>query len=498
MKFPRRLPADFHIPPTPSNFTILDFKFPDFTISLPMKILLTLLAKDFALLRRNRAALVLSFIVPMVVISIVGMVFGLNRHDSGPSGIPLAVVNQSTNPAAQTLVDALRAEKSFRVITTTTSNLASAPATRPLTEADLRPMIRNRDFSYALVIPADVISPDRLGLRLEFLSDPRNDVETQIVNGVLQKTIFSNVPQLLGQALQARAKKFLGADAADAFNRALARDIATTFGGDPDKILAKIRAGDFGLSRLTQRPVAPSLDSQPSTLNSSASSASSSPDLFSRILTFEREQVVGRDVKSPAATQIVGGYAVMFLLFALSNTATAFFDEKNSGLFQRVLSSPVSRAQLLWSRFLYGVLFGLIQLFALFFAGHLLYGVDVFGHLGPLLLMCASVAAACTGFGMLLAAVAPSPQAAQSLATLLVITMSACGGAWFPLSLMPEFMQHLAKFTIVYWAIEGFGAVLWAGDSLVRVAPILAVLLGLTAAAMSVAVWRFNRSKLFD
>jgi len=59
----------------------------------------------------------------------------------------------------------------------------------------------------------------------------------------------------------------------------------------------------------------------------------------------------------------------------------------------------------LWSRFIYGVLFGLGQLLALFFAGHLLYGVDVFGHLGNLVLVCCSVAAACTAFGMLLSAV---------------------------------------------------------------------------------------------
>lgn len=456
-----------------------------------MRTLLTLLAKDFALLRRNRAAFVLSFVVPMLVIYIVGLVFGLNRHDSGPSGIPLAVVNASADPAAQKLVDALRAEKTFRVIDTFTNPDGS---TRPLAEADLRPLIHDRKFSYAVVLPADLVSSARLGLRLKLLSDPRNDIEAQIVNGMLQRTIFSHVPQLLGGALQTRARAFLGDASADAFNGQLAHAIAEHFGADEATLLARIRSGDLGLDRLFTAP-APALNSQPSTLNSSNSSA---PDLLSRLLAIENEQVVGRDVKSPVATQIVGGYAVMFLLFALSNTAVAFFDEKNAGLFQRLLSSPVSRAQLLWSRFLYGVLFGLMQLFALFLAGHFLYGVDVFGHLGSLLVMCAAVAAACTGFGMLVAAVTPSPQAAQSLATLLVIAMSACGGAWFPISFMPAFMQQVAHFTIVYWAIEGFGAVLWAGDTFARLAPILGVLLGTTAVVMAVAVWRFNRSKLFD
>lgn len=447
-----------------------------------MHILLTLLSKDFANLRRNRAAFLLSFVVPMIIIYIVGQVFGLGRSDSGPSGIPLAVVNQSDNPAALKLVAALQAEKSFRVITEFTN---PDKTRRPLTEADLRPMIHDRHFSYALVIPADLITETRFGVHLKVLSDPRNDIESQTVNGMLQKAIFSNVPQLLGQMLQTRARGYLGAERIDRFNQVIADGAARAFGGDAQEILQHIQAGDF------------------SALNLGASSTPTGgttamdDGMLSRLVKIDSEQVVGKDVKSPTATRIVGGYAVMFLLFALSNASAAFFDEKNTGVFQRVLSAPVSRAQLLWSRFIYGVLFGLGQLMALFLAGHFLYGVDVFGHLGNLLLVCASVAAACTAFGMVLSAVTRSAEAARSLATLLVITMSACGGAWFPITFMPHFMQQIAHFTIVYWAIEGFGAVLWAGNSLLQLLPIVGVLLGISAAAMALAVWRFNRGHIF-
>ena len=449
-----------------------------------MRILLTLLGKDFANLRRNRGALILTFVVPMVIIYVVGLVFGLGRSDSGPSGIPFAIVNQSDDPAAAKLVAALEAERSFRVVTTTTSPDGTS---RILAEDDLRPMIRDRKFSYALVIPRDLLSESRFGLHLKILSDPRNDIENQTVNGILQKTIFSSVPQLLGQSLQARAKKFLGGPKLTQFNHAVAGAVAQAFGGDPGMVERDLQQGDFGLAALGGDHTPPGAKGEPA-----------GADIFSKLVKIDGEQVVGKDVKSPTATRIVGGYAVMFLLFALSNASAAFFDEKNSGVFQRVLSTPVTRAQLLWSRFLYGVLFGLGQLLALFFAGHLLYGVDVFGHLGNLILICASVAAACTGFGMLLSAVTRSPDAARSLATLLVITMSACGGAWFPISFMPDFMQHIAHFTIVYWAIEGFGAVLWAGNSLIQLLPILGVLLGTTVVVMAIAIWRFNRSPIFE
>ena len=69
-----------------------------------MHTILTLLRKDFAILRRNRSALVLTLAVPMIIIYIVGLVFGLGRKESGPSGILLGVANQSDHPAARQLV----------------------------------------------------------------------------------------------------------------------------------------------------------------------------------------------------------------------------------------------------------------------------------------------------------------------------------------------------------------------------------------------------------
>jgi ABC-2 type transport system permease protein len=446
-----------------------------------MRIILTLLRKDFANFIRDKAAVSLTFLVPIALIYIFGQVFGLNRKDTGPTGIRLAVVNQSDNPAARKLVDALKAEKSFRVVT----NYVNADnSERPLTEDDLRPMIRNREFRFALVIPRDVIAASGIGLHLKILSDPRNEIETQTVNGLLQKAIFSNVPQLLGQSLQLRAREYLGEARLDQFNGAMAAAVTRAFGGDLEENKRAMAAGDFGLG-------ATGGGAQPG-------QASAPADFFARILKIDNEQVVGKDVKSPEATRVVGGWAMMFLLFAVSHSAAAFFDEKKAGLFQRLLSAPVRRAHILWSRFLYGVLLGLVQLTALFFAGRLMYGIDVLGNFGNLIVVCTAAAAACTAFGMLLVAFSPTAAAANGLATFLVLTMSATGGAWFPVSFMPEFMQTIAKFTLVYWAMEGFSQVLWAGQSFVQILPTVGVLVGIAAGVMTVAVWRFNRGPLFD
>ncbi len=457
-----------------------------------MSPILTLVRKDFLNFFRNKAAVSLTFAVPFAMIYLFGQIFGVNRKDSGPSGFPLAVVNASSEPTAAALVAALRTEKSFRLITEFT---LPDKTKRPLAEADLRPLMQapGAPFRFALVIPPDAVGGGALGLKLKLLSNPRNEIETQTVNGLLQKTIFSNVPQLLGQSLQAAAKKALGDERLARFNTGVATAVGTAFDLDPAAVQKEIEAGHFGLSRLT----APSASSTPaSTGNDKNSSAAS--DFFSKIVKLETEQVVGAQVKNPQATGLVGGWAIQFLLFALSASAASLFRERDAGLFQRLLAAPLTRAHILWSKFLYGVILGLVQLVVLFVASSWLYGIDVLPHLGLLAIVCVFAAAACTSFGMLIAAIAPSPEAASGLATFLIMLMSALGGAWFPISLMPEFIQQFSKLTLVYWSMEGFSAVLWAGHGLGQLLPLLGILGGITALVMSVAVWRFNRGRIFD
>ncbi len=457
---------------------------------------LVLLRKDFTNFFRNKAAVSLTFVIPFAMIWLFGIIFGVNKSDPGPRGIPLAVVNASPNPAAQKLVDALRTEKSFRVITEFT---AADKTRRPLTEADLRPLMEETDpdFRFALVIPADVVSAEKFGLHFKILSNPRNDIETQTVNGILQKTIFTNVPQLLGQSLQASARAAIGAPEMKAFNDRIASAVADSFGGDKAKIQRDIEAGDFGLRRLDTETTTPDPSVTPA-IENPESKTDNSASALSSIIRIDAEQVVGATVKSPGATRIVGGWAIQFLLFALSASATSLFRERDAGLFQRLLAAPVTRAHILWSKFLYGVTLGLVQLTVLFMAGSILFGIEVLPHLPLLLLVCTFAAAACTSFGMLLAAISPNAEAASGLATFLIMLMSALGGAWFPITLMPVFIQGFSKLTLVYWSMEGFSSVLWAGHSFVQLLPVLGILGGITAIVMTLAIWRFNQGRLFD
>ena len=451
---------------------------------------LILLRKSILVFSRSRVAISLTFLVPIAIIYVFGHVFGLyKKSDDGPTGIPLAVVNASTDPAAGKLVDALKGEKTFRVIDSVRKGDGS---TRPLTESDARRGMNDDDYRFALILPPDLLPKDSFGIRLKFLTNPRNEIESQTVNGMVQKTIFSHVPELLGESMRGAMSRYIGAPALGGFNGELAGVYSKYFNLDRDQILKRLNRADYGLGALSA-----SGGTAPENQDRAKKSAGS-VDVFSRIVKIDTEQVAGKELSNPMAARTVGGYAVMFLLFAVSNSAATLFEEKNTGIFVRLLSSPVRPAHIIWARFLFGMILGIVQIVALFLAGHFLFHLDIFSHAAALLAVGVAAAAACSAFGLLIASVSPNSAAASGVATFVVITMSAIGGAWFPVSLMPDYIQRISKLTIVYWSVEGFSDVLWAGHSLVQVLPKIGVLAGITAAVMAVSVACFRRGKLFD
>lgn len=446
-----------------------------------MRPVLVLLRKSLLTFWRSRSGAVITFLVPIGLIYLFGHIFNLHgRSGGGPSGIPVAVVNQSPEPMAAALVEALKADGSLRILTSTT---AADGSEHPLTEAGVRRALHDNDYRFALLLPPDFLPASGFGLKLKFLSNPRNEIEAQTVNGLLQKIILMSMPQLLGQSLQRAGANLIGGEQLAQFNHSIAQAISTHFGGDAAEIERRIAAGDFFSGT-------PSAAGGPTPGNTAG--------FLSRLVAFETEQVSGQETKNPMAARLVGGYAIMFLLFAVSSSAASFFEERNTGVFQRLLSSPVRPAHIVWARFLFGVVLGLLQILVLFLAGHLFYGLDLAAHAGALAAVALASAAACSAFGMLITALSSSPAAASGLSTLVVLSMSAIGGAWFPVSFMPDYIQTLSRFTLVYWSVEGFTDVLWAGRSLVEVLPKISVLFAIALGVMGVTVWRFGRRNFFE
>src|SRR5437899_7514333 len=149
-----------------------------------MRTVLVLVGNEFRRFAADKAAISLTFIVPLVLIYIFGNVFGVNSEDRGPKGIPLAVVNQTDAPAPAAIISALQKEPAFKVIT---SHKDANGVEHVLTEGEVREMIGAGDIRFALIFPADATSDSGGALKMKFLRKAPNESEKEKVNGVMEK-----------------------------------------------------------------------------------------------------------------------------------------------------------------------------------------------------------------------------------------------------------------------------------------------------------------------
>jgi ABC-2 type transport system permease protein len=234
--------------------------------------------------------------------------------------------------------------------------------------------------------------------------------------------------------------------------------------------------------------------------NSGGSKNSSEVDennLASNLVKFESHQLVGVEIVNPQVTRIAGGWAVMFLLFSLTGAATSLFDEKQEGTMKRLLCMPVTRSQILWSKYIYTLILGIVQMLVIFFFSWIFFKVDIFSNFGNLLIVIIAATSAAVAFGMLITSFAKSLNQASSYSTLMILVMSAIGGSWFPTSMLPDWMQILSKGTLTYWSVEAFLQVLWRQSSFIGILPNVLILLVLALAVNTYSLIRFNKGNIF-
>jgi len=433
-----------------------------------LKTVLKLFKKDYTLFVKDKVALSLTFLIPIVLIFIFGKVF--SNAGSGVEHLKLGFINNSTAPVAKKLEKILDTTKTFLLVKNYKDENGNAI---PYDTNVMKIHIKSGKFSSALIIPADAYTDTSKSLKLKFFYDPKNEFEMQLIDGMLQQIIMNQIPEIFNKSIMRSAEKNLGKEKGGSFNSEIARTVSKYYNIDTSQILN------------------PGLNQTPD------SSGAGAGQMFKDMIDIEKQQLVGKNITNPMATRSVGGWAMMFLLFTITASATSLLDEKKSGVMIRILSAPVTRAHILWSKYLFNMSLGIIQLSVMFLFGFILFKIDIFSNLFNLILIVLAASTVCTAFGMLLASIVKTNKQADGWGTFLILMMSAVGGAWFPVSLMPESIQFFSKLTIVYWSVEGFLAVLWRGAGFFEIWHYLAILFGISFVINLISLYKFKRGNVF-
>lgn len=122
---------------------------------------------------------------------------------------------------------------------------------------------------------------------------------------------------------------------------------------------------------------------------------------------------------------------------------------------QPLLTSPTSKGQVMIGYLFSYFMMGAIQLFVLMVVMNLIYG-SMWGNLIYFVPFAALVILTIVGFGLMMASIVKTRQQASALSAVLIVSTCMLGGVYWPLEIVPEFMQQIAKAVPQSWMITGF------------------------------------------
>lgn len=194
---------------------------------------------------------------------------------------------------------------------------------------------------------------------------------------------------------------------------------------------------------------------------------------------------IGVEASSP-------GFAVMFVMMGVCFAGVAMVQERHNKTLARLLTTPTEKFFIISGKMLGFFLVGFMQFMILILFGQLVLKVN-WGNL-PLgvLLLVVSYVLSVTGLGTLLSVVVRTSAQAGAFAVLISMVTSMLGGAWWPIEIVPKFMQTIARFTPQYWAINGFNKIITRGFGITEILPNFYVLLVISAISLLLAI-RFFR-----
>ena len=399
---------------------------------------LAILRAAFLLLLRDRGALLMALVVPVVFFMIFAEIFATAAGDQ----LQLRIA----------IVDEVKSDESTRLLAALTAEPAIRPVPGELTRESARDLVRRGTADVGLIIRADgedlTTAAGLAAPPLLLLVDPSRSVTATVLTGQLQRAYFTALPDL-------------------AVGR-VAEVIGTAFTTFTPEQQAEIDAGlkDLRNRAGTEQPAGWTFDE-----------------------LVERDNVAGQNAALNNVAYYAGAVAFMFLLFAAAQSALGILDDQEAGILDRIAAGPGGIDVVINGRFLFIVLQGLVQTCLIFGVAWLAYGVDLPGNLGPWAMISLSSAVLAAGLGLLLVTACQTRAQAQVLPTVVILLMSAIGGSMVPRFFMPHWLQQLGWATPNTWALEAYSGVFWRSEPALQLVPICFSLFGIGIAALGLSHW---------
>ena len=421
-----------------------------------------LVRKDLLLFFSDRRALLVSLLLPVMMGTFFGYLFG-GSGKSETSRIEVALVQEDSGDASTRIAAGLKADASLQI-----TGMAIEEARREVGKGKQK---------VAIVIPKGFGEAAGAALfgsgdkpKIVLLYDPSQEAVLAMVKGMLTQ-----------QVMQVVSAEMFGGPSGQAFTDKSIAQLEAQHSHDPETVALK----DFLGSMKKYQQLTPGAKGE-----GGAQAGLSVPFLTSQ----EQVSSGSKEHGYNGYAHSFAGMGVQFILFLGIDIGIGVLLARRSGIFNRLLAAPVSLQTVLLSRAASAALIGLFLLLAMFVFAIVALGVTISNPLGF-----AGVAVAfallTASFGLFIAAFGKTPEAARGLAIFATLIMVMLGGAWVPSFMFPAWVQQVAMAVPTKWAIDGFDAMTWRGQGMDAALTSIGVQLAFAAVFAVLAIWKFNREQ---
>ncbi len=153
---------------------------------------------------------------------------------------------------------------------------------------------------------------------------------------------------------------------------------------------------------------------------------------------------------------LIGFSVLTSPMFSLVNISSEY---KKTKLFKQLSLTPLTKTEWLMSKITWYVVLGIVSFFLMTLVGAALFGAQLdyslmilpFLILGPLLFV---------SLGMLVGTISRSVESAAVVGNLITFPMMFLSGTFFPVSLMPTYLQNIAHVLPLFYMIDGLNQVM--------------------------------------